>query len=289
MRKYTALFLALCMCLFALCIASCKKNEDSADTGTETTTTVTEEEWNAMFQLTNVTVVGTYTERDLPETVTVKIVDKKCVSEVLEGNGEIYRAFTFFESGKWYYGEESDGKYVCDEASWINGESLNIAFVLGSFTFQSLYTSFVYDEESKAYVYTTAEQTDESEIQVGSVIVQSYYTSFPDTYTVTVENGSLKSVEIIDGGYESKLVYPNGDETVSSDEGTTFSFTFSDYDTTVIDGFPSFCTSHTAVDAWSTDENLHWHACQTQNCGQKIDKGWHDVEDGVCTVCGYEK
>ena len=289
MKKYIALFLALCMCLFALCIASCKKNEDSTDTGTGTATTVTEEEWNAMYQLTNVTVVGTYTEGDLDKTVTVKIVDKKCLKEIVEGEGEIYREYVFYDGSKWYSGKEENGKYVCEEASFISGESLNIAFVLGSFTFQSLYTSFVYDEESKAYTYTTQEQTDESEIQVGSVIVQSYYTSFPDTYTVKVENGKLKSVEIIDGGYEHKLVYPNGDETVTSDEGTTFSFTFSDYDTTVIDSFPSFCTSHTAVDAWSTDEFIHWHACQSENCGQKIDGEGHNIEDGVCTACGYEK
>ena len=43
--------------------------------------------------------------------------------------------------------------------------------------------------------------------------------------------------------------------------------------------------THTFADTWSFDEQNHWHAA---TCGhdEKGDLGTHNIEDGICTVCG---
>lgn len=46
--------------------------------------------------------------------------------------------------------------------------------------------------------------------------------------------------------------------------------------------------AHTQVwqNAWSTDEDYHWHACS--GCDDVKDKASHTLSDDECTICGYE-
>jgi hypothetical protein len=58
---------------------------------------------------------------------------------------------------------------------------------------------------------------------------------------------------------------------------------------------------HEPAEAWSQDEQFHWHACG--GCEELLDKAEHDMtwtetrpaalgaageEEGVCSVCGYK-
>lgn len=51
---------------------------------------------------------------------------------------------------------------------------------------------------------------------------------------------------------------------------------------------------HAYAEAWTYDEDYHWHACESDKCKSQKDKAEHtlapDPENGVniCTVCGYQ-
>ena len=45
---------------------------------------------------------------------------------------------------------------------------------------------------------------------------------------------------------------------------------------------------HDLPDAWSKDENEHWHECK--RCHSKEDAGKHEYgDDNICDICGYDK
>ena len=46
--------------------------------------------------------------------------------------------------------------------------------------------------------------------------------------------------------------------------------------------------THTYSDAWSADEEYHWHAATCEHSSEVTDKDKHDFKDGKCSVCGYE-
>ena len=52
--------------------------------------------------------------------------------------------------------------------------------------------------------------------------------------------------------------------------------------------------AHNPASVWSTDENYHWHACQTVGCGNQIQKSSHTggiatcINKAVCSVCAAE-
>ena len=59
------------------------------------------------------------------------------------------------------------------------------------------------------------------------------------------------------------------------------------------------CNDHEHVfkTAWSSDEDYHWYACESEGCSEKSERAEHTFEDGtdaegnavkVCTVCAYE-
>ncbi len=40
---------------------------------------------------------------------------------------------------------------------------------------------------------------------------------------------------------------------------------------------------HSVKDGWAGNGESHWHQCR---CGERFDQGEHELENGVCTVCG---
>lgn len=47
--------------------------------------------------------------------------------------------------------------------------------------------------------------------------------------------------------------------------------------------------SHTYETEWSKDATHHWYACEEESCSSTSQKAEHSVDNGVCSVCGYEK
>lgn len=45
---------------------------------------------------------------------------------------------------------------------------------------------------------------------------------------------------------------------------------------------------HTASDVWGTDDQLHWRVCTTCNQVMIETQMVHELEDGICTTCGFE-
>ncbi len=63
-----------------------------------------------------------------------------------------------------------------------------------------------------------------------------------------------------------------------SSEGTADEATF----------FSGNVLGHDLPDAWSKDENEHWHECK--RCHSKEDAGKHEYgDDNICDICGYDK
>ncbi len=59
------------------------------------------------------------------------------------------------------------------------------------------------------------------------------------------------------------------------------------------------CNDHEHVfkTAWSSDEDFHWYACESEGCSEKSERAEHTFEDGtdaegnavkVCKICAYE-
>ncbi len=46
--------------------------------------------------------------------------------------------------------------------------------------------------------------------------------------------------------------------------------------------------THTYSTEWSHDAENHWHAATCEHASEVKDKAAHDMENGVCAVCGYE-
>lgn len=46
---------------------------------------------------------------------------------------------------------------------------------------------------------------------------------------------------------------------------------------------------HTYENGWSSDETMHWHAATCEHTELKSSPNSHNFEDGVCTICDYEK
>ena len=47
--------------------------------------------------------------------------------------------------------------------------------------------------------------------------------------------------------------------------------------------------THTYETVWSYDDTYHWYACEKDTCTDVSQKDEHTIENGVCSVCGYEQ
>lgn len=47
--------------------------------------------------------------------------------------------------------------------------------------------------------------------------------------------------------------------------------------------------THTYETVWSHDDTYHWYVCEDKTCVETSQKAEHSIENGVCSVCGYEQ
>lgn len=151
-------------------------------------TTVTKAEWDAALAMGNFTMSGFITERDKQETLTMKITENLIYTE----NDGIER-YVAKQSDNWHM---TDGKEM---GMVMNGVSASVKFALMSFHMPE-YESFLYDEQTKSYVY----------INSGT---SGFY-----QFNVHFENGRIVKID--------------GCEDMG---GVTHSLTFTDYGTTVVE------------------------------------------------------
>ena len=81
-------------------------------------------------------------------------------------------------------------------------------------------------------------------------------------------------------------------EATCYEEGYTGDTYCSDCDAKISSGSVIQKNAHNPASVWSTDEDYHWHDCQTIGCGNLIDKAAHTggeatcVNKAICSVCG---
>lgn len=46
---------------------------------------------------------------------------------------------------------------------------------------------------------------------------------------------------------------------------------------------------HSFASGWTHDDTQHWHVCDGENCDEVAERAEHSLENGSCTVCGYEQ
>ena len=186
MKKIAILLLTLCLCISAAFILTACNGEPE--------TTVTKEAWNEALTKSNFTVSGFITERDVQESVMMEITEKHIHTE-----NDGYTMYVTKKDGAWYV--TNDGVQI---GSIVNGVDASVQFAMRFFRTPE-YESFVYDEETKSYLYLKS-----SEEASGFYQINVYF-----------EDGFIVKVE----GKEKK-----GD--------ITHSFTFTDYGSTVVE-FPT--------------------------------------------------
>ncbi|MBP3436510.1 MAG: hypothetical protein J6K61_01215 [Clostridia bacterium] len=133
MKKLMSILFAVCICL-SVCgaLSSCEGQQK---------TTVTEAEWNAAFEADNVTVEGFITERDEQESLLMKITKEAIYTE-----NDGYISFVKKLEDGWHF--YKNGQF----GSVVNGVSASVRFAMQSFHLPE-YASFIFDEETKSYVY----------------------------------------------------------------------------------------------------------------------------------------
>lgn len=232
MKRLFAILMALCLSVSLFAFVSCDKGGDDGDSG-EITTTVTKEQWESMFVVTNVTINGTYVEDGLEEH-TILVADNKMVSSIVEHDGE-FTTYIFKRDGKWYMGRIINGINACQEFSYI-GDEINLTMLGFIFNYQDKYDSFTYDEENKCYVYETEDRVSTQE--QGTMTVTT--TRYADTAKIYVENGKLIRIVFIKGASQDVVVYEDGTEEIFTSDENVYDYSFSSYGSTVIDNFPEF-------------------------------------------------
>ena len=86
----------------------------------------------------------------------------------------------------------------------------------------------------------------------------------------------------------------NQKEATCYEEGYTGDTYCSDCNAKLSSGTVILKNAHNPVSTWSTDEDYHWHDCQTVGCGNLIDKAAHSggeatcIHKAVCSVCNVE-
>lgn len=186
MKKLTSLLLTVCMCLsVGVMLTACGQTKDESYT---VKTTVTSDEWKAMFTPTNVTINGSYDEGG-EETVTIKAADGKWMYIVVESD-ETFGEYYLRENDAWYVASYENGEW--DEephiAKWLSdkGEALTLGDVWERFDgYENMFEQFSYDENLKAYV----------QVQEKGYYDSSLNSSVDREIVVYVEDGKLKKIE----------------------------------------------------------------------------------------------
>ena len=215
------------------------------------TTTVTEEEWRSMFVLSNETVNGSYIEGGQNETLTITVANNQCISTTVEPD-ETFSGYIFLKDDVWYFGEDGARGLTYWEMQGIT--CITFGYIFEPFgNCENDFDKFTYDADKKAYVRNNNNRISE----------------------VYVENGKI-----------AKILYNEGET-----EEPTHTFIFGSYGTTAIGSFPEFCFNHTYETDWTYDEDAHWYACTTENCGMSQEGDWHEwnPDRTECIICGYKK
>ena len=232
MKRIIALFTVLCLAFSLFAFVSCDKENGDGGSG-EISTTVSSDEWENMFIVTNVTINGTYVEDGLEEH-TILVADKKMVSTIVEHDGE-FTTYIFERDGKWYMGRIINGINACQEFSYT-GEEINITMLGFIFNYQDKYDSFTYNEEEKCYEYKTEDKVT-TQVE-GTMTVTT--TRYADTTKIYVENGKLIRIIFTKGASQDVVVYEDGTEETFTGEENVYDYGFTSYGSTVIDNFPEF-------------------------------------------------
>ena len=139
-RLFSFLLIALLSFSLLLGLASCTGAGNGA-----LKTTVSEAEWNAAFEASNVTASGYVTERDRQESLLMQIT-----SDAIFTENDGYTSLVIKKDGNWHSVREGV------LSSQMNGVSASISFLMRSFRLPS-YESFTYDEQTKSYRYVKSE------------------------------------------------------------------------------------------------------------------------------------
>lgn len=163
---------------------------------------MTETEWKAYLDKLNAatswTIKGTMTSDSETQTVNMAFDGSK---NIFYQETDSYASYAVFDktnlTATYYYGDKSesgDTVWTKDVTTYDDEASFEVDFKehgiegLTGILYDA-YDELTFDETTNSYAYTYTEEIDEFDI------------SFTGTYTITFENGELKSVKIDFGGY----------------------------------------------------------------------------------------
>lgn len=180
------LILTLTISLSVLTFMSCGSDNGDMDT------TVTKQEWNEALASSNFTIRGFVTERDRQESLVMKVTDSIIFTE---NDGR--ETFVVKQDDGWHMTNGTDIGPV------INGVSASVEFAIRSFHVPE-YESFVYDEQTKSYVYINSDSFGFYQFSVffenGVIVkIEGYENIGSVTHVLNFTNYGTTDVEIPSG------------------------------------------------------------------------------------------